>query len=147
MRNCINLKNSINIYYTNKLGNNWIFNKEVLPLDLQKKAITSFNMNTLLTCKSLYLIPVSLRATFDTSFRIAADHDSILRYLGKEKISTAYLPEVMIKIHLGDECNKSLFNLKKKTLEDLKAINNNIGMLCMIFFKNISKLPQYDKSY
>ena len=81
---------------------------------------------------------------FDTSFRIAADYDTVLRFLGVEKISIAYLPEVLIKMRLGGESNKSLANLKKKTLEDIKALRkNNIGGYLTILMKNISKIPQF----
>jgi len=83
---------------------------------------------------------------FDTSFRIAADYDTVLRFLGVQKISTAYLPEVLIKMRLGGESNKSLANLKKKTAEDIKALKKNaIGGYRAIMMKNISKLPQYLK--
>jgi glycosyltransferase len=84
---------------------------------------------------------------FDTNFRIAADYDTILRFLGVQKISTAYLPEVLIKMRLGGESNKSLANLKNKTVEDIKALRkNSIGGYQTILMKNISKLPQFLKS-
>ena len=81
---------------------------------------------------------------FDTTFRIAADYDTVLRFLGVQKISTAYLPEVLIKMRLGGESNKSLSNLKKKTAEDIKALKkNSIGGYKTIMMKNLSKLPQF----
>jgi len=83
---------------------------------------------------------------FDTSFRIAADYDTVLRFLGVHNISTFYLSEVLIKMRLGGESNKSLANLKKKTAEDIKALRkNSIGGYQTIFMKNISKLPQFLK--
>lgn len=84
---------------------------------------------------------------FDTSFKIAADYDVILRFLGVQKISTAYLPEVLIKMRLGGESNISLNNLQKKTAEDIKALRDNkIGGYSTIMMKNISKLPQFFKT-
>ncbi len=81
---------------------------------------------------------------FDTSFSIAADYDTVLRFLGVEKITIAYLPEVLIKMRLGGESNRSLANLKKKTIEDIKALKKNrIGGYGTIIMKNISKLPQF----
>ena len=81
---------------------------------------------------------------FDTSFKIAADYDSILRFLGKHQITTHYLPEVLIKMRVGGESNKSLKNLIQKSREDLLALkNNNIGHPCTLLFKNISKIPQF----
>ena len=49
-----------------------------------------------------------MAGSFDTSFKIAADYDIILRFLGKYQISTHYIPEVLIKMRLGGESNKSL---------------------------------------
>lgn len=83
---------------------------------------------------------------FDTGFRIAADYDTVLRFLGVQKISTAYLPQVMVKMRLGGESNKSLANLKKKTSEDIKALRKNgIGGVGTIAMKNLSKIPQFFK--
>lgn len=83
---------------------------------------------------------------FDTSFRIAADYDIVLRFLGVHKISTVYIPEVLIKMRVGGESNKSLANLKKKTSEDIKALRkNNIGGYITILRKNLSKISQFIK--
>ena len=81
---------------------------------------------------------------FDTSFKIAADYDIILRLLGKYKISTHYIPEVLIKMRVGGESNKSLKNLFQKSLDDFRAMKNNgIGGIGSLLIKNISKLPQF----
>jgi len=83
---------------------------------------------------------------FDTSFNISADYDTILRFLGREGITTRYIPEVLIKMRVGGESNKSLKNLILKTQEDLRAVkNNNVGNIRSIFIKNISKIPQFFK--
>ncbi len=80
---------------------------------------------------------------FDTNFKIAADYDIILRFLGKHGISTAYLPEVMIKMRMGGESNKNIKNIILKMKEDLKALkNNNIGGIHTLILKNIIKIPQ-----
>jgi len=80
---------------------------------------------------------------FDTSFKIAADYDIILRFLGKQKISTAYLPKVMIKMRIGGESNKSIKNIIKKMKEDVKALRKNkLGGLHTVIMKNIIKIPQ-----
>ena len=84
--------------------------------------------------------------TFDTKFRIAADYDIILRFLGSNKISTAYLPIVMIKMRIGGESNKSIKNILKKMKEDVKALKkNNFGGWHTVFMKNIIKIPQLFK--
>jgi len=83
---------------------------------------------------------------FDTNFRIAADYDIILRFLGKYKITTTYLPEVMIKMRVGGESNKSIKNIIKKMHEDVKALKKNkMGNWYTVFMKNISKIPQLFK--
>ncbi len=40
---------------------------------------------------------------YDTSFRIAADYDAMLRYLVKGKVRLAYVPEVLVKMRVGGE--------------------------------------------
>jgi len=80
---------------------------------------------------------------FDTSFRIAADYDIILRFLGKHKISTSYLPEVMIKMRVGGESNRSIKNIIRKMKEDVKALKKNkLGNWHTVILKNIIKIPQ-----
>ena len=81
---------------------------------------------------------------FDTSFKIAADYDSILRFLGREKISTHYIPEVLVKMRVGGASNKSIKNLVQKSKEDFKAMKNNgVGNVGSLFVKNASKVPQF----
>jgi glycosyltransferase len=81
---------------------------------------------------------------FDTSFRISADYDTMLRFLGTYKISVAYLPNILIKMRLGGESNKNYTNLRQKTLEDIKVLKKNkIGGKYTIILKNISKIPQF----
>ncbi len=80
---------------------------------------------------------------FDTNFRIAADYDIILRFLGKYKISTAYLPQVMIRMRVGGASNRSLKNIILKSKEDVKALKKTqIGGWFVVFMKNITKIPQ-----
>lgn len=81
---------------------------------------------------------------FRTEFRIAADYDIILRFLGKYRISTAYLPEVMVKMRVGGASNRSLKNIIRKSKEDWKAIKDNqVGYLHTLLFKNLSKITQF----
>ena len=84
--------------------------------------------------------------SFDTSFKIAADYDSILRFLGRESITTHYIPEVLVKMRVGGASNKSLKNLLQKSREDVRAMKKNgVGHLGTLFAKNASKLPQFFK--
>ena len=92
------------------------------------------------------LIGCSVLLLFDTSFKIAADYDLMLRFLSKYKISTDYIPNVLIKMRVGGESNKSLKNVIRKSTEDLQAMrNNNIGGFLSLIFKNLSKVKQFIK--
>ena len=84
------------------------------------------------------------QGVFDTSFKIAADYDLMLRFLGKSGISTHYIPHVLIKMRVGGESNKSLKNVLRKSKEDLQAMKaNNIGGVFSLVVKNLSKLQQF----
>lgn len=81
---------------------------------------------------------------YDTSFRIAADYDAMLRYLVKGGIRLAYLDEVMIKMRVGGESNASLKKIIKKSSEDYRAIRRNgVGGVGTLAFKNLSKVTQF----
>ncbi|MBK9284691.1 MAG: glycosyltransferase [Sphingobacteriaceae bacterium] len=59
---------------------------------------------------------------FDESLKISSDYDLILRFLGTHKITTAYLPEVLIKMRWGGKSNRSLSNIIQKSYEDYRAL-------------------------
>lgn len=81
---------------------------------------------------------------YDTSFSIAADYDAMLRYLVKGQIKLAYIPEVMVKMRVGGESNKSLRKIIQKSREDYRAIRNNgVGGLGTLALKNLSKIQQF----
>jgi glycosyltransferase len=81
---------------------------------------------------------------YDTSFQIAADYDAMLRYLVKGQIRLAYIPEVLVKMRLGGESNRSLGRIVLKSREDLRALRNNgVGGISTLAAKNLSKLGQF----
>ena len=81
---------------------------------------------------------------FDTSFRIAADYDFILRLLGRDKVRVRYIPEVLVKMRVGGASNRSLRNIVRKSSEDLRALRRNrVGGFGALVWKNLSKLPQF----
>ena len=83
---------------------------------------------------------------FDTHYKIAADYDTILRFLGKNSCTTHYIPHVLVKMRVGGVSNRSLKNILLKTQEDWHALqNNNIGSFKTLLFKNLSKAPQFFK--
>src|SRR5574340_1187228 len=86
------------------------------------------------------------RGKFDTSFRIAADYDFILRLLSRDGIGVKYISEVLVKMRVGGASNRSLRNIVKKSSEDLRALRRNgVGGVGALLWKNLSKLPQFLK--
>lgn len=82
--------------------------------------------------------------SFDTQFRIAADYDSMLRYLYQHKINAHYIHSTLVKMKTGGESNRSLKNLTQKTHEDIQVLKkNNINFLPAIAWKNLSKISQF----
>lgn len=81
---------------------------------------------------------------FDSTFRVAADYDAILRYLQKGRVSPLYIPEVLVKMRTGGASNRSLHQLWLKSKEDLKALRRNgVGGPGALLWKNLSKLTQF----
>jgi glycosyltransferase len=81
---------------------------------------------------------------YDTSFRIAADYDSILRYFGQGRIRPTYIPRVLVKMRLGGESNRSLGRIWLKTREDYRALQRNgVGGVGALVWKNLGKVGQF----
>jgi len=82
---------------------------------------------------------------FNTDFKIASDYELMLRFLEKYKISTYYIPDVLVKMRIGGTSNRNLKNILIKSLEDYRAwkVNNLNGGFCPILLKNLSKIPQF----
>ncbi|MCT4556804.1 MAG: glycosyltransferase [Pelagimonas sp.] len=81
---------------------------------------------------------------YDTSYRIAADYDAMLRYLVRGQINIRYIPEVFIKMRVGGESNRSLRKIMRKSQEDYRAIRaNGVGGAGTLAWKNLSKIQQF----
>jgi glycosyltransferase len=81
---------------------------------------------------------------YDPDFQISADYDAILRFLWKGRVRIAYLPEVLVKMRVGGESNRSLGRIYQKSLEDYRAIKSNgVGGVETLAMKNLSKIRQY----
>jgi glycosyltransferase len=81
---------------------------------------------------------------YDTSLRIAADYDAILRWFTRAGISPAYIPRVLVKMRVGGVSNKNLARILQKSREDLTAMRRNkVGGFATLAWKNLSKLPQF----
>ena len=86
-----------------------------------------------------------LYGSFNTKLKSAADYELMLRFIHKEKIKLAYLPEVLIKMRAGGKSNVSLANRIKANKEDRLAWKLNglkPGKLTLLL-KPLSKLKQF----
>lgn len=80
---------------------------------------------------------------YDTSFRIAADYELMLRYVLRHRIRVEYVGRVLVRMRLGGTSNRPL-NLVRKTAEDVRAwrVNDLRGGALSVLLKNVRKLPQ-----
>jgi len=82
---------------------------------------------------------------FDLGFKIAGDYDFMLRVLSSG-IKVKYIPQVLYKMRVGGESNKSLNNIIRKSREDLLALKKNgVGGIFTLLVKNFSKVGQFLK--
>lgn len=82
---------------------------------------------------------------FDTSFRIAADYELVLRLFKQPQLQFYYLPKTIVKMRVGGASNRSLKNILLKSKEDYRALKqHHFPMPWLILaWKNVSKLPQF----
>ena len=82
---------------------------------------------------------------FNTSFRIAADYEIMVRFLERNRISTFYIDKVLVKMRTGGTSNRSLRNILLKSTEDYRARkeNNVNNAFSTLLLKNLSKIPQF----
>ncbi|WP_161887659.1 glycosyltransferase family 2 protein [Pontibacter russatus] len=82
---------------------------------------------------------------YNTKFRSAADYELMLRYLYKEGISTAYVPEVLVRMRVGGKSNVTLANRWRANQEDFRAwqVNGLKPRYYTRFLKPIRKLVQF----
>jgi len=83
---------------------------------------------------------------YDTEFRIAADYEAMLRWLVKGQIRLSYVPEVMVRMRVGGESNRSIGRLLRKSREDYRAMRRHrVGGVRTLMSKNFSKIGQFLK--
>jgi glycosyltransferase involved in cell wall biosynthesis len=82
---------------------------------------------------------------FNLDFGSAADYELMLRVLLKFKISTAYIPEVLVNMRVGGMSNASIKNRLKANIMDRKAwrINGLRPYPWTLFLKPIRKIRQF----
>ncbi|RAU83281.1 glycosyltransferase family 2 protein [Pontibacter arcticus] len=82
---------------------------------------------------------------YNTTFKSAADYELMLRYLYKHKISTAYLPEYLVRMRVGGKSNVTLKNRIRANKEDYQAwvINKLQPRFYTRFLKPLRKISQF----
>lgn len=82
---------------------------------------------------------------FNTEFKSAADYELMLRFIEKNKISIAYLPEYTVKMRMGGKSNVSVQNRLNANLEDRRAweINGLKPRFYTLYLKPFRKLLQF----
>ncbi len=82
---------------------------------------------------------------FNKQLHMAADYELMLRFCYFKNIKVAYLPEVIIKMRLGGQSNRSLKNRIKANIQDRNAwvMNGVIPKWYTLLLKPISKINQY----
>lgn len=82
---------------------------------------------------------------FNPDFKIAADIEIMLRFLEKLKISSAYIPEVLVKMRTGGVSARNLKNIIRANVEVYHAWKINGLKICPIWIllKPFSKLGQF----
>ena len=84
---------------------------------------------------------------FNLGFPISADYELMLRFLEKHKIKYCYMPQILVRMRIGGQSNKNIFNIIKGNIECYRAYKINglkIGFL-RILLKPLSKILQYLK--
>ena len=82
---------------------------------------------------------------FDLELNSAADYELMLRFLYKNKVSTKYIPIVLVKMRTGGQSNASIKNRLRANQEDKLAWKKN-GLqpkFYTTFLKPIRKINQY----
>jgi len=82
---------------------------------------------------------------FNLELGSAADYEIMLRFLLKHKITTTYIPEIIIKMRIGGISNLSLKNRVKANIMDRKAwkINDLKPYPWTLFLKPLRKTTQW----
>ena len=82
---------------------------------------------------------------YETHFFTAADFELMTRYLYKHRVSSYYLPELIVKMRKGGMSNGSLKRRLRANRRDYLALKKNEVPfpLLVSFMKPLRKLPQY----
>lgn len=84
--------------------------------------------------------------SFNTDFKLAADFEFMLRVFDRYKISTFYLPEVLVKMRLGGKTNETFLNIYNQNIECIHAfVVNNLPVNRILYplYRILPKLFQF----
>lgn len=86
---------------------------------------------------------------FDTSFHISADYELMLRFLYRHNVSTAYLPNFLVKMRTGGNSSGKSLSKFLSIAEDIRAwrVNKLKPGLITIPFKILRKVRQLFHHY
>lgn len=85
---------------------------------------------------------------FDLNMKVSADFELMIRFLEKYNISTSYLPEVIVRMRIGGESNRSIKNIIAGNKSILKAFDKNgikVNKLMYLFHRFLPKILQIIK--
>ena len=77
--------------------------------------------------------------------KVSADFDLMLRFLEKNKITTSYIPRVLVKMRTGGESNKSFRNIIVSNMSILKSFKKNkiqVNKFMYLFYRLMPKVIQ-----
>jgi len=82
---------------------------------------------------------------FDTRFRIAADYELMLRLLVRHRVSTCYVPRVLVRMRTGGTSAPRIRTLLRTFSEDHRAwkVNGFPASVLTVAAKKLRKLAQY----
>ena len=86
---------------------------------------------------------------FDLRYRMQADFDLALRFMGIHGIQTRYVPEVWVRMRMGGMSNNSIRNMVRGNIEAYAACRTN-GLNVPPWFiltKVLSRVPQFIRAH
>ena len=82
---------------------------------------------------------------FDLRYRLQADFDLVLRFIGINKIRTRYVPEIWVRMRMGGMSNNNILNIVRGNIEAYSSCCAN-GLNVRPWFiltKVLSRMPQF----
>ncbi len=88
---------------------------------------------------------------FNLSYSLAADFELMLRFLEARHLSTAYIPQVLVRMRMGGATNRSISNVIQQNREIIRAFRGNDlpspNLLVYFGAKAFNRLGQYLSRY